>query len=230
MEVNAGELEGIKPASQVSLEFLTLQKEIVTPGWVPAMTSFLGFALMGVVMVDVVRVITGKMSADEPLTSFESGNKGKPSFHRESKPASDDQCAFCGSSGHQSEQCDRVSLRDYHMLSWVGAPVPDYSFAVEPETKDRKIDEVLKRLKEGVDDIQQSDNFRQFLLTMSKFHEYSIGNLILIMLQKPNATRVRRLHHVEGPLSVGQERRKGHRYPGALHATEAKEARSVQVR
>jgi hypothetical protein len=48
----------------------------------------------------------------------------------------------------------------------------------------------LKRLKEGVDGIQQSDNFRTFLLTMSKFHDYSIGNLILIMLQKPDATRV----------------------------------------
>ncbi len=76
------------------------------------------------------------------------------------------------------------------MLSWVGIPVPDYSFAVEPAIGDRKIDEVLKRLKDGVDGIQQSDNFRKFLLTMSKFHDYSIGNLILIMLQWPNATRV----------------------------------------
>ncbi len=72
----------------------------------------------------------------------------------------------------------------------IGAPVPDYSFAVEPATGDRKIDEVLKSLKEGVESIQQSDNFRNFLLTMSKFHDYSIGNLILIMLQKPNATHV----------------------------------------
>jgi hypothetical protein len=76
------------------------------------------------------------------------------------------------------------------LLSWVGVPVPDYSFAVEPATGDRKIDEVLKSLKDGVDSIQQSYNFRKFLLTMSKFHDYSIGNLILIMLQKPNATHV----------------------------------------
>ena len=50
-----------------------------------------------------------------------------------------------------------------------------------PETKERKIDDVLKRLKEGVDGIQQSENFRTFLLTMSKFHEYSIGNAMLII-------------------------------------------------
>lgn len=86
--------------------------------------------------------------------------------------------------------CEGVSPRYYSLLRWVGIPLPDYSFAIEPETKERKIDEVLKRLKEGVDGIQQSDNFRSFLLTMAKFHDYSIGNLILIMLQKPNATRV----------------------------------------
>ncbi len=86
--------------------------------------------------------------------------------------------------------CEGISPQYYGLLRWVGVPLPDYSFAIEPETKERKIDEVLKRLKEGVDGIQQSDNFRTFLLTMAKFHDYSIGNLILIMLQKPNATRV----------------------------------------
>jgi len=40
-----------------------------------------------------------------------------------------------------------------------------------------------------VDSIQQSDNFRNFLLTMSKFHNYSIGNLILICC-KTDATHV----------------------------------------
>ena len=68
--------------------------------------------------------------------------------------------------------------------------MPDYSFAIEPETRERKIDEVLRRLKSGVDGIQESTNFREFLLTMSKFHDYSIGNLMLITLQKPDATRV----------------------------------------
>ena len=86
--------------------------------------------------------------------------------------------------------CETVSPQYYNLLRWVGAPVPDYSFAIEPETKERKIDEVLKTLKEGVDGIQQSENFRKFLITMAKFHDYSIGNLILIMIQKPNATRV----------------------------------------
>jgi len=89
-----------------------------------------------------------------------------------------------------SATCEIVRPQHYDVLSWVGSPLPDYSFVIEPEVKERKIDEVLKRLKEGVNDIQESNNFKQFLLTMSKFHDYSIGNLILIMVQKPGATRV----------------------------------------
>jgi hypothetical protein len=62
--------------------------------------------------------------------------------------------------------------------------------AVEAEVKERKIDAVLKQLKDGVETIQQSERFRLFLVTMSRFHDYSIGNQILIMIQRPDATRV----------------------------------------
>ena len=81
-------------------------------------------------------------------------------------------------------------------MSWINEPFPEYNLglellpAVDTAAGEHKIDSVLKQLKEGVEGIQQSENFRQFLLTMSKFHDYSIGNLILIMLQKPDATHV----------------------------------------
>ncbi len=77
-----------------------------------------------------------------------------------------------------------------YLLSWLREPLPEYSLAVEPEVKERRIDAVLKQLKEGVEGVQNSQNFRRFLLTMAKFHDYSIGNLILIAMQKPDATRV----------------------------------------
>ncbi len=186
LEVNAGDLEGIDIGSQASVDNLPLQEVSVAPDWVSPMVSFLGFTLMGVFMVGMVKDLTGTMVADhnKVLLLSEPG-KGEKAGRIIAK-----RCAFCATSGEQCEICERVSPGDYKLLSWVGAPVPDYSFAVEPETKERKIDEVLKRLKEGVDGIQESDNFRKFLLTMAKFHDYSIGNLILIMLQKPNATRV----------------------------------------
>ena len=88
------------------------------------------------------------------------------------------------------EPCEIILPEYFDYLPWFGAPMPDIAFAIESETKERKIDEVLQRLKAGVESIQNSANFREFLITMSKFHDYSIGNTILIMLQRPSATQV----------------------------------------
>jgi len=80
------------------------------------------------------------------------------------------------------------------IVSFLRDPLPEYSLlawlpAVEVEGE-KKIDLVMKQLKAGVEGIQDSHQFRLFLTTMSKFHDYSIGNQILIMLQKPEAVRV----------------------------------------
>ena len=87
-----------------------------------------------------------------------------------------------------------VSPQYRDLIRLVDEPVPDYSLltmpAVVPEEKERKVDAVMKQLQTGVEGIQESYQFRQFLTTMSKFHDYSIGNLILIGLQNPDATKV----------------------------------------
>jgi len=165
LEVNAGELEGIEPGDVAVAEWLTQEEPPVMPDWVPALFSLAAFTALGVLVVDLSRDIFGKSTATPETASF---------------------CV----ADTRAEECEIVRPRHYDLVSWVGAPLPDYSFAIEPEVKERKIDEVLKRLKEGVDEIQESDNFREFLLTMSKFHDYSIGNLILITMQRPDATRV----------------------------------------
>jgi len=78
-----------------------------------------------------------------------------------------------------------------YLIGWVDEPLPAYSLmTIEAEPGERKIDAVMKQLKDGVDTIQRSENFHLFLTTMSKFHDYSIGNTILIMIQKPEATHV----------------------------------------
>lgn len=69
-------------------------------------------------------------------------------------------------------------------------PLPEYSLQTEPSQPERKIDIVLNQLRQGIESIQNSETFRQMLLTMSKFHSYSVSNIILIYLQKPNATYV----------------------------------------
>ena len=165
LEVNAGELEDIDIGDEASAELLALEETPVAPDWATTMFSLAGFTFLGIMTVDLVRNIT-REAISEPE---------KASYHV---------------SFSKAAECEIVRPRHYDLISWVGAPVPDYSFAIEPEVKERKIDVVLKRLREGVSEIQYSDNFREFLLTMSKFHDYSIGNLILITIQRPDATRV----------------------------------------
>ncbi len=88
-----------------------------------------------------------------------------------------------------------VPARYRDLVGFLRDPLPEYSLltwlpAVEAETGEKKIDAVMKHLKAGVEDIQDSSHFRAFLNTMAKFHDYSIGNQILIMIQKPEASRV----------------------------------------
>lgn len=56
--------------------------------------------------------------------------------------------------------------------------------------KDNKIEEITKKLEEGVKGIYEGDGYKAFLDVMSKFHTYSVNNCILIAMQKPEATQV----------------------------------------
>ena len=53
-----------------------------------------------------------------------------------------------------------------------------------------KIKEITEQLEKGVQDVFTSDNFIQYLQVMSKFHNYSFNNTLLIAMQKPDATLV----------------------------------------
>ncbi|ESR10524.1 LtrC-like protein [Streptococcus iniae] len=50
--------------------------------------------------------------------------------------------------------------------------------------------ELTKTLKEGVKNFLDSDQYKQFLTTMSKFHNYSLGNIQLLILQNPEVSAV----------------------------------------
>src|SRR6059058_2332715 len=52
------------------------------------------------------------------------------------------------------------------------------------------IQESLTRLEQAVGAIHDSDTFRAYLDAQAKFHAYSFGNVLLILSQKPDATRV----------------------------------------
>ena len=56
------------------------------------------------------------------------------------------------------------------------------------EDKKKEIDDILKQLEDGVKNIWESDSFKNYLLTMAKFPNYSINNQLLIMMQNPEAS------------------------------------------
>ena len=49
---------------------------------------------------------------------------------------------------------------------------------------------ITEKLEKGVQDVWQSESYRSFLDTMSKFHKYSAHNVLLIMMQCPDASLV----------------------------------------
>ncbi len=53
-----------------------------------------------------------------------------------------------------------------------------------------KMNEIPQMLEEGVHKVFESDNYKNYLNIMSKFHNYSINNTLLIARQNPDATLV----------------------------------------
>ena len=54
--------------------------------------------------------------------------------------------------------------------------------------------DILQRFEDAVGAIQDSDSFRRWLDVSSRFHEYSLGNQLLIAMQRPDATHVAGFH------------------------------------
>jgi hypothetical protein len=58
------------------------------------------------------------------------------------------------------------------------------------EEASRRQPDVLARLEQAVGQIQDSETFRRYLDVQARFHHYSPNNAALILLQRPDATRV----------------------------------------
>ena len=57
------------------------------------------------------------------------------------------------------------------------------------KTDDLKED-IMKRLEDGVRPLFETERYKEYLKTVSRFHDYSLNNTILILLQQPDATYV----------------------------------------
>ena len=53
-----------------------------------------------------------------------------------------------------------------------------------------KLKEITDRLEQGIKELFDSDRYKEYLRVMSKFHNYSFNNTLLIAMQKPDASLV----------------------------------------
>lgn len=58
------------------------------------------------------------------------------------------------------------------------------------DKKNEKIQELTEKLQTGIQELYDSDKYRDYLTTMAKFHHYSFNNSLLIWAQRPDATAV----------------------------------------
>ena len=66
-----------------------------------------------------------------------------------------------------------------------------WRFIMADERKEKqKVQEITDKLEEGLKELFESEKYKTYLSTMSKFQNYSFNNSLLIAMQKPEATLV----------------------------------------
>ena len=60
----------------------------------------------------------------------------------------------------------------------------------DERTEKQKVLEITEKLEQGLKELFESEKYKSYLSTMSKFHNYSFNNTLLIAMQKPDATLV----------------------------------------
>ena len=60
----------------------------------------------------------------------------------------------------------------------------------DERTEKQKVKEITDKLEEGLKELFESEKYKTYLSTMSKFHNYSFNNTLLITMQKPEAMLV----------------------------------------
>ena len=81
-------------------------------------------------------------------------------------------------------------------------------------TQSQKVKEITDRLEAGIQELFNSEQYRTWLRTMSKFHSYSLNNTLLIAFQMPEATLV--AGYTAWQKQFGRQVLKGEKVDGGL--------------
>ena len=69
-------------------------------------------------------------------------------------------------------------------------PRPVIPIVLTSEKPTEKLKEITDRLEQGIKELFDSERYKEYLRVMSKFHNYSFNNTLLIAMQKPDASLV----------------------------------------
>jgi len=69
-------------------------------------------------------------------------------------------------------------------------PRPVIPIVLTSEKPADKLKEITDRLEQGITELFESERYKEYLRVMSKFHNYSCNNTLLIAMQKPDASLV----------------------------------------
>lgn len=69
-------------------------------------------------------------------------------------------------------------------------PKPVNPIMLNAEKPAEKLKEITDRLEQGISELFESDRYKEYLSVMSKFHNYSFNNTVLIAMQKPDASLI----------------------------------------
>ena len=69
-------------------------------------------------------------------------------------------------------------------------PRPVTPIVLTSEKPADKLKEITDRLEQGITELFESERYKEYLRVMSKFHNYSFNNTLLIAMQKPDASLV----------------------------------------
>ena len=69
-------------------------------------------------------------------------------------------------------------------------PQPVIPINLTAEKPAEKLKEITDRLEQGITELFDSERYKEYLRVMSKFHNYSFNNTLLIVMQKPDASLI----------------------------------------
>ena len=83
-----------------------------------------------------------------------------------------------------------ISLQAEALTAEPTQPRPVIPIVLTSEKPAEKLKEITDRLEQGIRELFDSKRYKEYLRVMSKFHNYSFNNTLLIAMQKPDASLI----------------------------------------